>query len=365
MWWILVVSLCIASPILGLNLVTTKSSSLPLAECQSADIIVPTAYQPLTPGECGSRVPRKFHFPFYVQTSATDKALIIFIDRAVVSASLTSLPVPSRSDAWRILVSNHALNSTDLEIVKQKWAVDAVVGWGDCLTDSCHYSIGKRSLVTRSIDSGAVTHTPIERPVILGVAGCSANSTVGIDLSVPTLSASVQIANSIGISFCVVKIDSRIAHFDHQLEWMQANLIERPCRESDWVIMSVAHGDLDYETLDFIDNTAAVDIVFSDRVVSDLTTPQLVAAKGTEVFTLAFRERDAHSFPSCTAAGPSPVSLQSRADERFSTSPRRTVSRVPVGVIVTGIVLAGLAGLAINVSLRRSASVRKFDQPVE
>lgn len=358
-------ALCFASPILGINLITTRSSTLPLAECKSADIIVPTAYQPVTPGECGSRVPRKFHFPFYVQTSPRDTALVIFLDRAVVDAPLTSLPVPSRSVAWRILVTNHALNSTDLEIVKKKLAVDAVVGGGDCPTDSCHYSIEKRSLVTRSIESGVVTRTPIERPVILGVAGCSAISTVGIDLSVPTLSASVQIANSIGISFCVVKIDSRIAHLDHQLEWMQANLIERPCRESDWVIISVAHGDLDYETVDYIDNTAAVDIVFSDRVVPDLTTPQLVAAKGTESFTIAFREREAHSFPSCTTSGPSPVALQARADERLSTSPRRTISRVPVGVIVTGILLAGLAGLSINVSLRRSASLRKSDQPVE
>lgn len=53
-------------------------------------------------------------------------------------------------------------------------------------------------------------------------------------------SSSIDMISTIGgsINFCLISMDSRTAHFDAQLQWLQASLSEDPCRTSNWVIVN-------------------------------------------------------------------------------------------------------------------------------
>lgn len=298
--------------------------------------------------------------PFRVVTHS--EAVFIQVDR---SAGLKGLP-EKVSDGMddtliRVLVllrSTSPLGDSELDLFTNKWGIDVIVVQGPttaplsddmvavtCIHDSCSFD-------TAELVPG--------KTVWSRLGSCESTK---LDLtSVPSLSASVEIVSG-SIIFCVVKIDSRIAHFDAQLEWLQATLSEHPCRSSDFTIVTFKGGNLDSEVVDLLSAHAMVDLIVSDD-------PKIrIPMRGvplTQDGVLGFTKDGQITYSPATCNSVSSpdqkVFFPSRRNDRMSSYPMIAVySDTPTSDVIFSIVVALLSGLMVNVAFRRSLLKRRYE----
>ena len=140
---------------------------------------------------------------------------------------------------------------------------------------------------------------------------------------------------------CLASIDSRIAHFDNPIEWLQMSLKQQPCAESRWVAVIAYPSTLDPSVIDILKNYASVDLIASD------VDPNISSVS--------------HVLPNVTLD----ISQQSITDtstgriirgESSLTGNRKIftkpISKTSSSNIVWAIALSCLAGLIVNISAR-------------
>ena len=349
----------------GLDLIVSTSISLP------AVIPCTTSVLAMSPVDSGVDPERILNTPVPFMTKVVDDTLFVLLDRTRVTGPLSSFPIPELSAQWRVLILTGILSDADSHVVRDEWRMDAVVARNatvgnalnnivfDCIDESgiCYHTLVNR--VLESSNSGspeALSTTILTRRVILPVAGCASND-APFDVSFPMLSMAATINRLLDVTFCVIRIDGRVAHFDNQLEWLQANLQEEPCRTSDWVIVRVFGSSLDEEVVDLLDNYALVDLLLVDTgFAAPLVHPTVVYSDGSHA--LAFTDREMSMHPVCDANAPEVSHTSSKRVQRQQLHGRKLLSKTANSNVFIAMIIAVLSGLAVNISYRKSVARR-------
>ena len=153
--------------------------------------------------DCQSITPNLANLPFYTYSTA-EYIFIIQRHNGVLQEKL----IPQEEGKIKILILE---KSEDYKT----GSFDAVIA---CL-DDCTYTIHGREIVSDKLSSPVL----ITRKVPVSM----------LDFSVPNFAPTIALKNLVGIRFCVVKVDSRIANYDYQIEWIQASFHEEPCKTID------------------------------------------------------------------------------------------------------------------------------------
>ena len=146
---------------------------------------------------------------------------------------------------------------------------------------------------------------------------------------------------------CLASIDSRIAHFDNPIEWLQMSLQQQPCANSQWIVLVASPSALDHSVVDILKNYASVDLIASDI---DPTIPSAVHTLPNVTIDVSSTTITDTSTGSILLGEPSPGS------RKFVTKP---LSKTSSSNIVWAIVLSCLSGLILNISARVSDDERK------
>lgn len=173
---------------------------------------------------------------------------------------------------------------------------------------------------------------PVIRPISVRLGSCE-----GLP-PVPFLSANVLIKKMLGelVTVCFVQIDAQIAHFDSQIQWLQANLAEQPCRESDFVVVSLGSSSVDSEVVDLLESHSLVDLVTSGN--------GMIEFKPSGEFRFS---------NNCDRI--EGESVQSKREKRISDYPSPAVfSDTDVRNILFSVAVALVSGLSVNVAFRRA-----------
>jgi len=164
----------------------------------------------------------------------------------------------------------------------------------------------------------------------------------------PLLSAGVSIRAVLGdtVGFCLISIDGRIAHFDSQIEWLQASLAEAPCRQSDFVIVSFS-GDVDNGVVDLIESHALVDLVFSEK--------QGFGWNPWDNRRIEFSPNgEFRIFDSCESDESVPF-VESKKSQRLMDYPSPAVfSTTESSNVIVSLIVAVASGISLNIAFRRS-----------
>lgn len=190
-----------------------------------------------------------------------------------------------------------------------------------------------------------------KRPTSVMANKCKGEgSQIFLPLNSP-FSSSIDMISSIGgsINFCLISMDSRTAHFDAQLQWLQASLSEDPCRTSNWVIVNFFNSpNVEQDVISLVSRSA--DIVIVDGQIEQY-------AKDSSVFFY----RDKATVMSTCTDDTDHGNLEPKTTRPILSS---VYSDTSMGNIYWSLILALISGLCVNVSLRRSLAKRMY-QPVE
>jgi hypothetical protein len=147
---------------------------------------------------------------------------------------------------------------------------------------------------------------------------------------------------------CIVAIDSRIAHFDTPIEWLQASLHQQPCLQSNWVIVVALPNFPDQSVIDILVHHARVDFLATNPDQS-LDSPLLIVNPN-----ITFEISPSGIVD--TSSG-RPI-VGEKQTQNFSTLSRKPLSNTSVFNIVWAIMISTLAGFSINYSGRAIADKR-------
>jgi hypothetical protein len=196
----------------------------------------------------------------------------------------------------------------------------------------------------------------IQRSLYMSLGSCPQAQVVLPD--VPVLSADIMRTPE----HCIVSIDGRVAHFDAQIQWLQATLAEDPCRESSFVIFSLSFGDLlDSEVKDFLRSHTLIDVIASPTVLTfdESTLSVDIQRDGSIEFkpdgTLVHRA-------GCLKTSDPIITGVSKRDDRVTRYPPSAVfADTPMGNVVFAVIVSILSGLSLNIAFRRSLMKRMYD----
>lgn len=65
-------------------------------------------------------------------------------------------------------------------------------------------------------------------------------------------------------STCIATIDTRIAHFDNPIEWLQLSLQEPPCLKSRWILVVALPSELDPAVIGILQHHVSIDFIASN-----------------------------------------------------------------------------------------------------
>ena len=335
----------------GLKIATITRPILEPAECPLVDFGFVTTDSAVN---CPFPVfGKSISLPF--TATETETAVFTFLDRSIVRSDVRKLTVTQAASKWRILLLIGELSDDDADEIATEWRMDAVLTSHSvpaslnsvpvCADDVCVHDTGEFELHgLRNIQYAAGScPQPVE----------SVTHSVVRLLPARNIPFSVEVRDIVGIRFCVVGIDALSAHFDAQLEWLQATLSEAPCRLSNWQVVFISNGMADSQVATLIDNHALVDLVIGR---SSGKTPSI-----SDQGTVQFSGTSMSLSHDCNEAS-NTVFVESKRSDRAQQYPsKNAMSTTPVKDIVWAFLLAVFSGLAVNVSLRKSLLMKTYE----
>jgi hypothetical protein len=303
----------------------TVRVSTSVSNCDGTDLLLPFARDLHSlPDSCKLVTPIQANLPFYTYT--TDEFIFVIVSK---EGSVQEKAIPRDETKIKILVTQNQATQSAL--------FDAVLA---CSSD-CTYTISGRTITSSQSSQTSV----VSRPATLNM----------FDISVPLWAPTILIKRVVGIDFCIVKVDARIANYDNQMEWIQASFNEEPCRTSNWNMLVVAHGPLDYSVVDLINSYLGIDIILSDRTVKWLTKVEQARISGTSI-----------EFNDATAKLNDKLIESKLPDRKSPSNSRKLVSKTSTVNIIISICFSFVSGIAVNFALRNSiARQKQFISPNE